>query len=318
VVVARLSLAQSVMPTATLRALLLLLACVSPAVSEEPAGRQLYAEPAPLATLIDMLPDLADGAAADLAFLVAEHLAAAYEAELEQVRLELENRGPRQRELMGWYQATAAHVAELRMWQARLPEAEHVELYMEAHNQALMLADGVPMWVAWPRPSAQRRLERELEAEFCLLYACPGSEEEGAAQRAAAAEASGSWSLAQLEPPTWHSEEGVNCEFAEYVRIVEKEQVCRDVIADLQGLAVALRTVQRSGERIEWRRLGLQAGATGGPHRVVINGRGDFVEVFVPALAASPVDWRESGRWLEARVQGSRVTATVLRVSPAR
>jgi hypothetical protein len=295
----------------------LALAVPATVTAADPAGRQLYAEPSPLAALIDALPGLPDEARLDLAAIIVEGLVAAYETELDRAMEDGRRRGASERDLARWAQGIAPILDELMAWQADLYVAQQVEVRVERHNQIVLMIDGRPLWIAWPRISARSALERDLATEFCRRHECPGEILAGTVARAAAPSAAqGTWRLSQFQPPTWESAAGVNCEFPDYARLGEHEQVCRDVVTDLHALAAALRAAWRGGEQVEWGRLGLRAGTSDGRHQVTVNRRGDYIAVYVPALAAQPIDWREAGRWLQAAVEGRSVTATVLRASP--
>lgn len=292
------------------------LGTVAEAAADE-LGRQLYAEPSPLATLIEALPGMPKYARLEFAAMLLDELVAAYEAEIEQAMAENRRRDAGRRDLQRWSQGIAAIIDELRAWQAELYVAAAVEAHVDRHNQILLMIDGRPLWIAWPRISAGPQRERDLAAAFCLRHDCPGEDQEGeAAVLVSPPTVPGRWSLSQFRPPTWESEEGVNCEFPDATRLGEKEQACRGVIEDLQVLAAALRAAWRGGEPIDWPRVALRAGTTGGQHRITVNARDDYIVVYVPALAAQPVDWPEASRWLRARVEGGAVTATVLRAVP--
>jgi hypothetical protein len=282
-------------------------------VEGEAAGRPIFIQPSPLASLIEELPGMPPDARLDLATIIVEGLAESYEAELAMAMQEFQLRGSGRRDITQWYLATVPMLADLRERQAELREANVVELHMEAHNQLLLMIDGRPLWAAWPRPSAQRALEQELVSEFCRLHECPELSDAGFPARVVQPSAvSGHWVLSQYKPPTWESADGVNCEFHEYSRIGEKEGRCQALVADLHVLAAALRAAQHSGERIGWNHLGLRA-TSGGLQNITINEHGDYIAAFVPSLAAGLVDWGEARRWLEARVQGRPARATVLR-----
>jgi hypothetical protein len=282
-------------------------------VEAEAAGRPIFIQPSPLASLIEALPGMTPDARVHLADLIVAGLAEAYETELATAMQEFQLRGSDRRNLTQWYLATAPMLAELRERQAELREAEVVELHMEAHNQLLLIIDGRPLWAAWPRPAAQRAVEQELASDFCRLHECPEASDAGVPARVVEpSTVSGHWVLAQYRPATWESADGVNCEFQEYSRIGEKVGHCQALVADLHVLAAALRAAQRSGERIAWTHLGLRA-TRDGLQNITVNEHGDYIGAFVPSLAAALVDWGEARRWLEARVQGRSARATVLR-----
>lgn len=302
--------------TGAVLALLVIILATSVA-SAQSEGRQVYAESSPLAILLDALPDMPAEARLELAAVIVDSAIAAYEAELEQAMQQARSRGTGGGDLSHWYRGIGQVLEELGEWQAALYVAEEVEIHLDRHHQIMLMIDRRPLWVAWPRISARSGLERELVTEFCRRQACPDEVPERAAAQAELPSASSDgWRLSQLDPPTWHGADGVNCEFSDYTRLGEKERTCRELVADLHSLAAALRAAWRDGGSIEWQGLGLRGATAGGQHLVTINAGDDYIAVYVPALAAQRIDWQEAGRWLRAEVEGHSATATVLRAQP--
>ena len=290
------------------------LVCLPLGVYAEPDGRQLYAEPSPLVSLISRAAEMPEDARMALADLIIEAVAAAYETELDEVLLEPQPRVSDQRRVASWSRATAQLLAELRSAQAALLTAENLMLRTDPQGQIMLLIDGRALWVSWPRLSAQTRLEREVAAQFCARHACPGDDEEPPELPAMNAEPrQGHWTLSQHTPPTWESEEGVRCEFADFSDRSAKEASCRELVTDLHSLASALRTTMRRGTRIDWPSLSLRAQLHDGLHGITVNPQGDYITLYVPALADQPVDWRETRRWLQAQLDERSEPATVRR-----
>ena len=298
---------------AWLLALALAALSVTDATATEGEPRRLYVQPSPLAGVVAGLGEAPAAARFDFALLLIDALVTAYENELDPSTFEGRRDAADRRKLARWQQATLPLLAELRVAQAALYVANSVEVRMDRHNQILVLIDGRPLWVAWPRITAQPRVERELAAEFCRRHDCVRDREHGSVRAALEpAGVQGHWALSQRHPPAWETAHGLRCEFADLVDRGAKEATCRAIVADLHALATVLREASRGGERIQWERLSLQAGTGVGEHRVTVNERGAYVQAAVPALAANPVDWNAAGRWLQARGQGRPKVATVL------
>jgi hypothetical protein len=299
------------------RTLVLLLALATLAVTGIAAAdsgpRQLYSQPSPLAGVIAGLAEAAPAVRLEFAGLVVDALVLAYEMELDPALFERPRGATGQRKLLRWQQAAAPLLAELHTLQAGLYLANDVEVVLDRHNRILLRIEGRPLWVAWPRGDTQTRIERELAAEFCRRHDC-GREDVGAVAgaRPVPAASQGAWVLSQRRPPAWESADGLRCEFADLSDRAGKEAACRAVVADLRGLANALAAAARHGESVQWEHLALQDEPVGALHRVVVNARGDYVQVAVPALAQTPVDWGAARRWLRARAEGRAVAATIL------
>lgn len=299
---------------------MLVLAGLPLVVAADTGGHQLYAEPSPLVSLISRAAEMPEDVRLDLAGLIIEAVAAAYEGELEQALLEPQQRASDQRRVASWSRATAQLLNELRSARAALLTAETLMLRTDRQGQILLLIDGRALWVSWPRLSAQVRLEREVAAQFCSLHACPDEEDDkepSAPLAMAAAPPQGHWTLSQHNPPTWESEAGVRCEFADISDRSSKEAGCRALATDLHNLASALRTTMRQGTSIDWPSLSLREERIDGLHGVIVNRHGDYILLFAPALASEPVDWREARRWLQATLDERREPATVRRARAA-
>lgn len=289
---------------------------VSPAtaeVAQNPAPRQLYAEPSPLARVIAAIPDGSGTARLDLAVLIVEALVSAYESELDEALREPARDASDRRKLGRWQQSVAPIVSELRIARAALYAAREVDLQTDRHGQILLLIDGRPLWVAWPRVTVQHRLEGEIASAFCRRHECPSMP--AGDPRPAAVQ--GGWVLSQGRPPGWETADGLRCEFPDLSAREDREATCRALATELYRLAAALQAAVRRGERIEWPHLALDAARVGPRHRVVVTERGDYLSVAVPALAATPVDWDEVRRWLRMRINGRSVRVTVLRAADA-
>jgi hypothetical protein len=301
--------------TARTLALLLVLATLpATGIAAAEAGpRQVYSQPSPLAGVVARLADASPSVRLEFAGLVVDALVLAYEMELDPAIFERRRSAEERRKLLRWQHATTPLLAELHALQAGLYLVNDVEVQLDRHNRILLRIDGRPLWVAWPRVDTQTRSERELAAEFCRRHDC-GREDAGAAGAAGPVPHAlqGTWVLSQRRPPGWESTDGLRCEFADLSARAGKEAACRAIVADLRMLAEALEAAARRGEPIQWERLALQHEPVGALHRVVVNERGDYVQVSVPALAQTAVDWGAARRWLRARAEGRAAAATIL------
>ncbi len=286
---------------------------------EKSTGRALDSDDNRLATLVASAPELPADARLELAGMIVEAALIAYEQELETVREDLQREGGDPERLTRWYRATAPLVAGLRAAQAQIPVARHLNLHADRQGQVLLLIDGEALWMSWPRPSAQRRLERELVEAFCQRHDCPGRDRADSGERRAGTPAvpdaplTGQWALAQHAAPAWTTTAGVRCEFSELAGRAEKEAVCRALIGELETLVTALRRALRRGEQIEWPHVRIAHALPAGESALVVNAGRDYLAVVTPHLIREPVDWSEIQHWLQARVEGRPALATVRR-----
>lgn len=288
---------------------------------ETVSGRVLEGDDTRLATLVATAPELSADARLELAVMIIDAVLLAYEQELETVREELLREGGDPDRLTRWYRATAPITGRLRAAQADIPVASRLQLHADRQGQVLLLIDGEALWVSWPRPSAQRRLERAVVEMFCGRHPCPWREDPNIAAAplvAGGRPVAGQWRLDQHRPPTWTSTAGVRCEFADLSGRLDKEALCQALIGELELLATALRRALRRGESVDWSRVAVTQALPGGEYALVVNARGDYLPVVAPLLASEPVDWPEARQWLEAQVAGRPALATIRRATTGR
>lgn len=279
--------------------------------------RQLYVQPSALGQVVAGLRDAPPLAHLDFMTLMLDALIDAYAEELDRSRAEHARDEARARRLVRWRQAMEMELRQLRHFRFRLATAGDVRVSSDRQGQVLLLMDGSPLLVSWPRVSEQARREADLAARFCTLHPCAPLAEAGAARAVEGiGMVRGAWSMSQLDGPGWESESGVRCTFPDLRDRAAREARCRALAADLESLADVLAQVIREGARIDWRALRVEDEPGGGPQRVTVNEHGDFVLLNLSALSVETLDWYAAGRWLERRAGNRRSVETVLSAGP--
>jgi hypothetical protein len=283
------------------------------AASPATEPRQLYVQPPVMVQVAEGLRDVASSARADYAALVVEALIEVYAEELEHSGLERARDAGRERRLVRWRQAMEMELARLHRFRRALVTTEDVLVEVDRQGQVLLMVEGSPLLVSWPRVAGQAAREMELVQRYCALHACPALGEAGAARGIArAADVGGAWSISQMHGPGWESEGGVRCVFADLRDRASREDRCRALAADLETLSAVLERVVHDGGRVEWRKLRMEDEPGDGMQRVIVNERGDYLLLPLRALSVEPVNWRATLRWLERRATGVRSPETVL------
>jgi hypothetical protein len=277
-------------------------------------GRQLYVQPSVMAQVAQELSGAAPSVHADFAAVVLEALAEAYDDELAQASTATGPDAGRAQRLARWRRAMELELARLARFRIALADTGEAVVSVDRQGQVLLMVEGSPLLVSWPRVAGQAEREADLVRRFCTLHTCPQADEAGAPRRVARVEVRGAWSVTQMEGPGWESEGGVRCVFPDFQEREAREARCRGLAADLETLAQVLGRVRRDGARIEWRALVVSDEPGGGMQRVVVNGNGDYLLLPLDALSAKAVDWYAVRRWLERRVAGVHAVETVLTV----
>jgi hypothetical protein len=287
------------------------------AASPATEPRQLYVQPSVMAQMVEGLREAGSSARADFAALVVEGLIEVYTDELERSGLERARDAGRERRLVRWRQAMEMELVRLHRFRQVLVTTEDVVVEVDRQGQVLLMVDGSPLLVSWPRVAGQTAREMELVQRYCTLHACPALGEAGASRGIApTAGVSGAWSMSQMHGPGWESEGGVRCAFRDLRDRASREARCRALAADLEALSGVLTQVVRDGGRIEWRNLRVEDEPGDGMQRVIVNERGDYLLLPLWALSVEPVNWQATLRWLERSTNGVRSPETVLSARP--
>ncbi|MFW5454617.1 hypothetical protein [Thioalkalivibrio sulfidiphilus] len=283
---------------------------VLPAHADAP--RQLYVQPSALLQVVETLKEAPVQSHMAFASLTLEAMVQAYEEELGESGLARGADAARDRRLDRWRQATALQLRELdQAWQW-LNVAEEVRVRADRQGQVMLLLDGRPVLVSWPRMRDQARREAELLQRFCADHPCGETRAQGTARAVQGTDwVNGAWSFSQDRRPGWESETGVRCEYPDLRDREAREAQCRALALELDTLARVLAQVQREGGRIEWQTIRVHE-EPGGGQRVTVNAREDFLLLPLEAVSRHSLDWRATQRWLERRVRGVHSAETVL------
>ena len=286
-----------------------------------------------LAGFIAQMGEVSAEARYDLAVLLVETLLATYAFEVAQAQRERPRGLDAEQKLRRWTSATAVVQAELRSFLAATYVASEVAVHADRHGQVLLMIDGRPLWVAWPRLSAQNRLEQQVIEQFCQRHACVPvgdfasvsgvdgvDDSANVRSRVAASPASavrGSWVFGQRQAPAWQTADGLRCEFTDLSARAAKEARCQAIANDLQILATALRDWVQRGESVTWSVLKIRADPFGGPPRLTLHAEGPELISNLSALTDPAIDWPAARSWLQLRASGRSAVVTVVRVDPA-
>lgn len=273
------------------------------------------AQASPLTEIVSGLSEAEASARFDFAALAVEALVSAYEGELAAVASERPRTNAGQVRLATWRRATESFLAELRVAQASLHVASDVTVQMDRHGQVVIMIEGRPLWITWPRVNTQVGLERTLAREFCRRHPCGAPMAATSTMADSSPGVRGSWVLAQGQTPAWQTEDGVRCEFPDLRDRAARESVCAAVALDLNALAAVMEAAIAQGAVVQWDSVMLVPDGGHARQRIKLNEQGEFVEAMVPALAGTGIDWQAAGHWLRLRILGGggRAAVTVLR-----
>lgn len=259
------------------------------------------------------------GERADFARLALDELIASYREVLD-IRAgsppTLGGKGDLQR----WRAATSGFVSQLRQARWQLERGAQVRMTTGPDGTVALFVGRQPVLLSGPDPKRTELLQRSVVSRFCTEHPCTQMQARtgstsgtvaAAVVAAGRADDDAHWSFAQDRRPSYVTASGMRFVFDDISDRGEKERLSRQVSGELFRLADALRTAAWDGRRLEWDSLQLRPRAHGSLEQVMLNRRGDRLDLSLPTLAAAPGVWREALPWLRKQVDNQPSSLTL-------
>lgn len=274
----------------------------------------VHAEVMAVPALVRALETADYGRRADFARVAMDELILAYEQVLDRRAMAAPSLGGKT-DLRRWRAATDGFLAQLYAARERLERGDDVQVVLGPDATAVLYVGRQPVLVSGPDADSTQRLQQQVVERFCAVHACAGLVQASIGGVASThgpqpAATQAHWSFAQDRQPSFVFGHGLRFVYDSVRDRDRKEQVSRQVAAELLQLAEALQTAAWSGERIQWQQLRLEPRRHGGLERLVLARTGAGLSLSAPLLAQSPALWREALPWLQARVQGHEYEVT--------
>lgn len=258
-------------------------------------------------TLVRALESAEYGQRVDFARVAVDELILAYEQVLDQRSMAAPSLGGKT-DLRRWRAATGEFLDQLYRVRQRLEEGEDVQLLLGPDGTAVMYVGRQPVLINGPGADDAEPLQRNVALRFCAIHECDAlvrvNAHAGSEQQPGRTMDAAHWSFVQDRRPSFVLGHGLRFVYADVRDRARKEQVSRQLAAELQQVAGALRAAMWSGTEIQWAQLRLAARRGGQLERLVLNRGGGGLSVSAPLLARSQALWREALPWLQAQVAG--------------
>jgi hypothetical protein len=250
---------------------------------------------------------------ADFALMSISEMTAAYNAEAARARQDARaSRNPK--ELMRWAAAVDSYAAELAAVGERLTPESAVDVSIGHDSSVYLNIGGTPVVVGTPRAQEQSVFEQRIIERFCAAYRCDDFvadlEPVMAPERVSGQPPS--WSFSQYSGPACSTADGLELQFRTMQDLGRKREICTRLVAELNQLSSAIGKHTGAGVRIDWNRLEIRGDPNAEAQQVILNGRGDMLQLAVPGLAAVPDFLRQSLPWVAARVKGESYRLVLL------
>jgi len=222
-----------------------------------------------------------------------------------------------------WTAATLAYTRQLARAATAAAAGAPVAVLTDRGGTVRVIVRGTPLrqfMISSPRAGGAHALEQAILRRYCRTVACSGAP----AGRSAVADLVRADDVtarlpapdrAPVLPATAPAGDGLACATAAQPHGRLLTSACQALLAELRQLADALAIATRRGLTVDLaalrppRRHGVQ-------HQVIVNRRGEFLALALPALARAPESWAAAQPWLRARLAGK--VAPLALTPPAR
>ncbi|MCG6868061.1 MAG: hypothetical protein LJE91_04815 [Gammaproteobacteria bacterium] len=259
---------------------------------------------------------LADGPPSlrrEFALLAITEMIEVYENEAELARRERQP-GAARRDARRWALAVRRQAAELAGIVVGITESTSVQVGMTPYDRVFVVVDGRLVILTNPRMDEQIIFEQHVASRFCERNVC--EDLPGITRQAESADVPPSivprWSFSDQAGPVCNAEDGLEIQFASVADLWWKRPACAAVSGELLTLAEQIALERGNGTPLDWNVMVIQPQAGSDLHRVVLNERGDYLLLRLPALSAVPEFFRLALPWLIARTEGVRSRLVVV------
>jgi hypothetical protein len=155
-------------------------------------------------------------------------------------------------------------------------------------------------------PYEQTIFEQRVASRFCERNVCENLP--GITGRMATAgiapSSTARWSFSDQPGPSYNTEGELEIQFTSIADLRWKRTACAAVSGDVLFLAERIALERANGTLLDWNAIAIHPRAGGDIDRVVLNERGEYLLLRLPALSAVPEFFRLVLPWLIARMGG--------------
>ncbi len=252
-------------------------------------------------------PVRADFAIAALSEMVLAHTQAA-----DQARHETRDNRAGQSAIR-WAIAVDLYTAQLSTILDGVTADTPISIDIGPEDDVYLNIDGNPVMVSFPKTLQQTSFEQAVIDRFCSLYLCEELMAEYRALKPSlqAVTSTPHWSFSEKTGPVCATDDGLEFHFQDTLRLAEKREACGRVVAELNALALVMAENRAGGIHIAWERLTINTIPGEQQHEVDLDGEGNRIRLYLPALAATAKLFELVRPWLAARVEGSPIRQAV-------
>lgn len=290
---------------ALLKGLVILIVLWIVLADESAASREINQQTLRLADLVVDLMMQSEEEQRMFAHIALDELSAAYQAELDQVRVAVAKSQKGQQKRRRWFIATNIFLANLQRASQLLNSYASFRLYIDKKHNVLIVVDDQPIVVSGPRINDEVALEKRIIDRYCSQKEClrpvRNSRYDNFEQQFSAP---GSWLLGQSGRIEYVTGDGLLFEFNNMTNRVEKREAVHAVIIELRHIVISLKRYLHNGGSIDWTGIAIISSPADNDHKFVLNNQGDYIRIRLPNLHKEGNILFEALPWLHARVKG--------------
>jgi len=249
----------------------------------------------------------------DFALVAIAEMVTTYENEADLARRE-SRRDIDGRDARRWSIAVRRQASEMAAFALGMTESTPVSVGITQYDRVFVIVDGALVILTNPRMDEQIVLEQRVAARFCDRNVCgdlPGVNRRPD-MSVETPVATPRWSFSDHAGPVCNSDNGLEIQFASASNLWWKRPACAAVIGELGALAGEITLERDNGTPLDWNSIAIQPHAGSDLYRIILNERGEYLLMPVPALSAVPEFFQLALPWLSARTDGVRYHLVVL------
>lgn len=234
----------------------------------------------------------------DFALVAIAEMVDVYTREADLARSEARRGDTRQ-----WSIAVRRQARELTAIASSMTESTPVQVGLTRYDRVFVVVDGRLVILTNPRVDEQIVFEQRIANRFCERNLCTDLVEQARSEVASPQPAAitARWSFSDNAGPVCNAVDGLEIQFSSVSDLWWKRPACEAVSGELVHLAGQLALERGNGTRIDWNEIAIRDHPGSDLNRVILNERGDYLLLRLPALSNVPGFLELALPWLVSR-----------------
>jgi hypothetical protein len=268
------------------------------------AGSEIRLTQSQLAVLAKNVTQTADDEKREFARIALSQMYATYQAKLVESYNE-SIRQPKNKGLARWRHATRDYLNDIQQALSQIQQGSYYDFFVNPQGRIVFSVTEKLLMITGPNSKSERSLESNIVKQFCDQYDCqayftkPEQEKEQPVKDTRPI-VKGRWLISKQYKADYYTDIGIIFRFSNLKNRAQKADWALQVSRDLALIIHTLNSIQTQGYRADLASLSISNDSgERGVVQVIINKKGDFIQLPLPMLSKSTAIHQKIAPWIQ-------------------